>query len=311
MRVRRSLLAAAATSLLALTIQSSEALQVNVTIDNVGPVGGVGITPVWVGFHSGSFDSYNGGLAALEGLERLAEDGDTSLLSAQFNDFDAAQGGYTYVQPNGPGTADDVSALVRTGDLRDVYRVDGTIGSPSGPPPLLPGESASASFDIMIDGSNEYFSYASMVLPSNDFFVANGNPLAHSLASLYDGEGEISFLIGTPGSVNDAGTEAEDAATSAANGLFGLPGGQTGPNQGADDPNPLIRNVTAAQPLGDLKFEGGTPPEFDFNDPRFYKQGGIARITISAVPEPGSLATIALVAGLATWSQRRRDGASA
>lgn len=270
-------------------------IQVRVDIVNNAPTGGVGITPAWVGFHSGSFDSYNGGLAAQPGLEALAEDGSTSIISAQFLDFDPANGGYTYV---GPGPS---NALVRTGDLRDQYRVDGTLVDDDGTPPLLPGESVSQEFTIRTDGSNRYFSYASMVLPTNDFFVANGNPLAHDLMSLYDGSGSISFNIGTPGTVNDAGTEATDYLTSAANGLFGLPGGQGGPDTPAGSLGLPIANV-----VGD-PFDGfgtPTPRQFDFNRASAYLDG-IATITITAVPEPGVGLSLVALCGLALAVPRR------
>lgn len=104
------------------SIVSAQTIDVRVDITHNGPDGGVAITPAWVGFHSGSFDSYNGGLAAQPGLESIAEDGSTALVSSQFLDFDATDGGYSYV---GPGPS---NALVRTGDLQDQYRVDATIG---------------------------------------------------------------------------------------------------------------------------------------------------------------------------------------
>lgn len=215
-------------------------VDVVVVVENISPDGGVAITPVWGGFHSGSFDSYNGGLVALEGVERVAEDGDTSVVTAQFNDFDPARGGYTYVDNSGSEAA---SRLVRTGDQSDANRRDATIGSA----PLLPGQSAMAMYELTNDGSNDYFSYLSMVLPTNDFFLANGNPLAHDVSGILANGGEMSFLIGTPnGGVNDAGTEREDFRFSAGNGLFAnrnLPAGQSGPNTGRDVELP-IANVT-------------------------------------------------------------------
>ena len=185
-----------------------------VMIDNIAPEGGVALTPVWVGFHNGNFDSYNGGLPALEALERVAEDGNNSLISSQFNDFDPSLGGYTFIDNSGEAPA---SALVRTGDLSDLFRQDATLGSA----PLLPGGSAMAEFEVQTDGSNDFFSYAAMVLPTNDFFVANGSPVAHDLSGILTNGGTISFFIGTPeGGVNDAGTEEEDFESSAGNGLF-------------------------------------------------------------------------------------------
>ena len=43
----------------------AQTVDVVVTIENVAPDGGVAITPIWSGFHSGSFDSYNGGLTSV------------------------------------------------------------------------------------------------------------------------------------------------------------------------------------------------------------------------------------------------------
>jgi len=209
--------------------QAQDSTTIRVTIENIAPDNGVVLTPVWVGFHNGNFDSYNGGLRSLPGLERLAEDGNNSLISAQFLDFDPRRGGYTYIDNSRRRPR---SRLVRTGDLTDINRQDATLGAA----PIRPGETVSRVFELRNDGSNNYFSYASMVLPTNDFFIANGNPLAHSIAGLLESGGETSFFIGTPeGGVNDAGTEREDFNFSAGNGLFAgrnLPAGQARPNQG-------------------------------------------------------------------------------
>jgi len=234
-------LVAAAVVLLANNVtQAQSSTTIQVTIENVAPDNGVALTPIWVGFHSGSFDSYNGGLRSLRGLERVAEDGNNTLISKQFLDFDPRFGGYTYIDNSG---SQPRSRLVRTGDLTDIYRQDATLGDA----PVLPGESVSQIFELRNDGSNNYFSYASMVLPTNDFFAANGNPLAHSIAGLLEDGGEISFFIGTPDSgVNDAGTEKEDFRFSAGNGLFperNLPAGQAGPNQGRRTRRPIANVV--------------------------------------------------------------------
>lgn len=209
---------------------------VTVTIENVAPSDGVAITPVWVGFHTGSFDSYNGGLRSLPALERLAEDGNNSVISAQFNDFDPQNGGYTFIDNSGNQPR---SRLVRTGDLNDIFRQDATLGAA----PLLPGQSASQQFVLNADGSNDFFSYASMVLPTNDFFIANGSPTAHDISTILANGGEITFLIGTPnGGVNDAGTEREDFESSAGNPLFpgrNLPAGQSGPDVGRRTRRPI------------------------------------------------------------------------
>jgi len=201
------------------------------TVSSNAPVGGVALTPVWVGFHDGSFDSYNGGLSSQVGLERLAEDGNNSVLAADFAN------NLTYID-NSSGTA--VSATVASTQVGT--RVQGSIGSAIAPPPIQPGEAESAVFNLATDGSNDLFSYASMILPSNDYYIANGNPFAHDISSVLNGGGPISFAIGLSGQINDAGTEINDFTTAAPpgaalQGLFpniGLPTGQSGPNTGAD-----------------------------------------------------------------------------
>ncbi|MDJ0661527.1 MAG: spondin domain-containing protein [Crocosphaera sp.] len=254
------------------TASAAQALTLRVQVDNIGPDGGVAVTPVWVGFHDGSFDSYNGTLPAEPGLERIAEDGDTSLISQDFLN------NLTYIDTSSgtPVSATVLSTQVGT-------RVDGAIGGG----PIEAGNSAMSIFEVTPDDSNRYFSYASMILPSNDYYVANGNPLAHSLTSLFTGaETEISFEIGLAGLVNDAGTEINDFATSAGNGLFGLPGGQPTAGVGADEGGV---NLNVSDPYGNFL---NTPANFEtefaslnFNDQTLYPDG-IARVTISVVEEP-------------------------
>ena len=133
-----------------------------------------------------------------------------------------------------------------------------------------------------------------MILPTNDYYIANGNAFAHDLSGLFDrSTDEISFSIGLPGFVNDAGTEINDFTTSAGNGLFpglGLPPGQSSPDEGAPQ-NGVNANVTA--PFANFL---NTPAGLDlsllnFNDTTLYPEG-IARVTITrveTVPESSNL----------------------
>ena len=165
---------------------TAQAVNVQVTVENLTPEGGVFNTPVWIGFHDGTFDLYDVGTAATIGLERLAEDGSVADLSMEF----------MAAQPTGQ---------------------EGLVLDPpgfAGAPVFDPGNTSSLTVDVDA-ASNPYFSYATMVIPSNDAFVANGDPMAHRL---FDNEGNflgpISFVV-FGNQVRDAGTEdntEEDAA---------------------------------------------------------------------------------------------------
>jgi hypothetical protein len=249
-------------------------VQLQVTIQNNAPIGGVAITPVWVGFHDGSFDSYDSGSPASAELESLAELGMTGPISDLF-----------------AGTMSD-------------GRVQGAIANGG---PLFAGGSATQEFTVDDAGANTYFSYASMVLPSNDFFVANGDPFAHSLSSLFNGTATtISFNIGAVGTVNDAGTEINDFLFSPGNGIGGIPDGD--PMGGADEGG-VISNVIG-DPFAGFLNNPGTGAALNFNDLATYANG-IATVTISVVPAPVPLPAalplaISAIGGLFAFARRRK-----
>lgn len=257
----------------------ASALTLKVTITNIAPTGGTYLTPVWVGFHNGSFDSYDGGAASAPELEALAEDGNTAPISGVFG-------------ANG--------TLAATGTTQTGTRVQATLGGL-----LAPGASTMGTFSVDTAGANRYLSYASMVLPSSDYYVANGNPLAHDLSALTVGD-TLSFFIGAPGTVNDAGTEVNDFATSAGNPLFGIGGGQTGPDQGADEGGV---NVNVSAPYANFLTQpsGGVPAELNFNN----YDNGIARVDVEAVPLPAPIMLMgAVMAGAGLIARRKRKSKS-
>lgn len=205
----RTLLAAALTALSFSSHALAQRPAVLVRARNVAPQHGTFQTPIWVGFHGGNFDLYDSGLAASElplpgsnAIESLAEDGSTAAVST---DFDT-------LVPNG---------------------VQATMVSNGPIPPLGPGDSASMLFELD-PAEHRYFSYASMVIPSNDAFLANGNPFAHPI---HDAGGNFvaqSFLV-RGSEVLDAGTEENDELP--ANTAFF---GQAAPNTGSTTPMGVV-----------------------------------------------------------------------
>lgn len=156
---------------------TAQADELQFQIENTAPAGGFFFTPVFLGFHDGSFDIFDPGGSASAALEVLAEEGGTAPMSD----------------------------LLLAG--QSTARAETVVGNSAGPPPFDPGESITRTFDI--DASTQRFlSYASMVIPSNDAFF--GNP---SALELFDSSGNYlgdrTFEI-TAGMIWDAGTEVND-----------------------------------------------------------------------------------------------------
>ncbi|MEX2185349.1 MAG: spondin domain-containing protein [Pirellulales bacterium] len=276
--VWRMILAALAIGSLA---QTANAYDVRVKIENLAPSNGLFFTPVWVGFHNGGFDVYDSGSAASMGLERIAEDGDPSVLAGEFAASPAGIAG----------------------------GIGGVITSPGGFAPLPvfdPGETVTTTFSLD-PTQNRYFSYASMVIPSNDAFFANGDPLAHML---FDASGNFTgptTILITGNRILDAGTEDNtemDAAfinQTAGNTGVTTVGGVVGAHPG------FIGSL--GNPSGTSIILGGTTAAGTTIAPvlgDFTQQGFVlARITV--VPEPSSIVLAGLgLAAFAALGARRR-----
>ena len=173
-----------------------------VSVTNSAPSRGAAQTPFWVGIHDGSFDIYDRnvplgaeGLVPSPAVERLAEDGATGPITEAF----------ATLVPGAP---------------------QATMFGPAGP--LAPGDRSTIT--LQVDPSiDRYFSYASMLIPTNDAFIANGSPFA---VELFDVEGRFvgSPFVVTGGAVLDAGTEVNDEI--AANTAFL---GQAAPDTGVTE----------------------------------------------------------------------------
>ncbi len=233
-----------------------DAQRVRVEVENLQSNDGFFFTPVWAGFHDGSFDLFNVNSTASAGLELLAEEGDFSVLSGEFA---------------GSGT-------------------DGAVFSPGGfvgAPVFDPGEVSAAIFDIQ--SGERFFSFASMIIPSNDAFFGNGDPTQYELFDINgDFNGPLTIdILGED--IYDAGTEVNDgqgAAFSAVGGTSTDEAGTVALHPGLD--NFLGTSTAAGTTIGSIP--GAASP--------------IARITVTVVPEPSAAAI--LLIGSCFGLRRRR-----
>lgn len=247
----------------------SVAAEVRVTIENLAPSGGTLQTPVWVGFHNGGFDLYDRGAPASAALERLAEDGSTGPLSAAFG-------------VSGTGS------------------VDGTIVSGAFPP-FAPGARASMVFNLDASApESRYFSYASMVIPSNDAFIGNGNPLAFPIFNSSGAFIGADFIV-LGSMVLDAGSEVNDELPS--NTAFF---GQAAPNTGTVE-NGTVELHPGFLAAGSGGVLDGSFAGFSFANADFHAPGyQIARITVTAVPEGSTVLTGGVLVGVLAAGVVRR-----
>ena len=109
---------------------------------------------------------------------------------------------------------------------------------------------------------NRYFSYASMVIPSNDAFVANGSPVAHPI---FDDSGVFvgSRFVVSGDEANDAGTELNDELPE--NTAFF---GQMAPDTGVTTVDPIVAHP-GFLPMG----SGGILDAPDFAGADFLQPG--------------------------------------
>ena len=266
---RKLPLLAAAAAAVAVGAPAFGQVDVRVTVENIAPAGGFNFTPLWLGLGDGTFDTFNPGESLnpdFAFLEAVAELGATGDITAAF-------------------AADQASGMQTT------------LPSPNPGPPFAPGEIAFFDFFGVDATDNAYLSFASMLVPSNDLFVSNSDPLAYPL---FSGGAFAPFTITlVGGDVYDGGTEENDPSDGGAfiAGVDATAGTVTNDPVGVFVDSPDF-GVDLAELLAQTTPDGqNISAGFDANTP-------LLRISVAPIPEPTSLAMLGL-SGLVALRRRR------
>ena len=256
--MRNASLLSALGLLLAAGSAQAETVRLTVTVQNLAPANGIAFAPLHVGFGAGSFDAFNLGAAATAPIISVAEGGAGGAWQAAF----------AAAEPDA---------------------VRGTIGGL-----LLSGASAQMSF-LVDSASQGFFTFASMVVPSNDFFIGNDDPREYAL---FDANGalQINQITLRANEIWDAGSEVFDPTAAAFVGDNGLRTAQ---------------NSVVAFNFAELAAFNGllTGAGYNFQS-GLGADSEVYRISFTAqpVPEPASIAMLLAGLGVVGASLKRRRG---
>lgn len=254
------------TMVFAPAVAQAAAVVVTVTVENLAASNSVSFAPIGFAFHDGDYDAFDAGSAASASIRTMAELGSPAAWRA---DFMAAE----------PGAV-----------------VGGTGG------PLHPGMTMNPGNFVVDTTSNNFFSFVSMVIPSNDHFIGNDDP---TMFSLFDAGGNltVSEITLTANRIWDAGSEVFD------------PGAApfiAGANPALNTPEGGVVSFDFAGLSG---YDGQTTGAGNVFDSQLTASTPVYRISFStsAVPEPATWAM--MIGGFAlagaSLRQRRRNAPAA
>ena len=301
-------------TLLLTNVASASTLKVEVT--NVGPVNGMALAQTWFGIHDGSFDLFDAGEAASRPIEILAEDGFPGLEARVPGVVDIIQ----RINLNLPAVSPELQDAIDNGEDLSTFIPDNTIAGefnsiaaanggvqdilfPFSASPrffilLQSGESLSKTVHVDDPSTNRFFSYAAMLFPTNDAFIANDDP---EEIEIFDDRGNFigADILISGDQVWDGGTEVNDERQDSAPFLPQFFGITQEEENGVIHPFP--RNSFKLPGEGgfvDFEFPPGT--QF-FENADFTRQTAPlfrVRVTQVVVPEPNSAKSLLAVGSL-------------
>lgn len=152
---------------------------VRVSFSNLAPASGIAFAPLHIGFGQGTFDAFNAGASAGAPIVSVAEGGSGA----------AWQPAFMAAEP---------------------LATRATVGAGG---PVLAG--VTRTLDLQVDTAvNRFFTFASMVIPSNDHFIGNDDPSEYQV---FDAAGHllISEIAQAADEIWDAGSEVTDPLAAA------------------------------------------------------------------------------------------------
>jgi hypothetical protein len=247
----KTVLAGVSLAILAIAASPVRAVDVRVTVENLAPENSVSLAPFRFGFGNGTFDAFNNNEAAfLLGFPTIA---DAPIVTI-------AEGG------SGSNWFPAFAAAEPNVDL-------GSVMGPGGP--FLPGQSNSAV--ISVDPGNRFFTFGTMVVPSNDHFLGNANP---QMFEVFDAGGNLILNQFTENAsrIWDAGSETENPLNAAFLAI--------GTNANRENENGVVTfNFTDLSAFNGLQ----TAPGYIFNSSLLASDTPVLRVSFAVVPEPATL----------------------
>lgn len=238
----------------------AQPVQVRITVENLAPANSISFAPLRIAFNSGVYDSFDNGQAATAPIISVAEGGSGVDWFPAF-------------------AASDPTATLGT-----------VVPNPAGP--LTPGLTGTGLFtvDPLV---NPFFTFGSMVVPSNDHFIGNDSPTQYRL---FDALGNLNITsIAQRGrQIWDAGSEATDPANAAFLAV------------GNNDLRTPQNGVVSFDFAELAAFNGLTTATGYVFDSQLTAETEVYRISFAIVPEPATLGLLALGGvGLTAISRRR------
>jgi hypothetical protein len=235
---------------------NAQTVDVRVTVTNLAPANSVSFAPLRVGFNNGTYDSFNAGQTATAPIVSIAEGGSGSDWFPAF-------------------AAADPTATLGTAHMG----------------PLTPGSVRSSVFTVN-PTINRFFTFGSMVVPSNDYFIGNDSPTQYRLFN-NDGTLNLTSISQSARDIWDAGSEVDSVPNAAF--IVGSNNGDRIADTGVVEfefGGLSIFNglTTAAGYTFDLQLQAATP---------------IYRIDFEIVPAPG-IAGMMAMGGVVALRRRRR-----